>query len=45
MIGTITAIIRGRKTTVFLMVVALILGIYNYVVMPQIGRASCRERV
>ena len=35
MIGTITAIIRGRKTTVFLMVVALILGIYNYVVMPR----------
>ena len=35
MIGAITAVIRGRKTTVFLMVVALILGIYNYVVLPR----------
>jgi multidrug efflux pump subunit AcrB len=35
MIRSITAIIRGRKTTVFLMVVALILGVYNYAVMPR----------
>ena len=35
MIRAITAIIRGRKTTVFLMVIALILGVYNYVVMPR----------
>jgi len=31
----IETIVKGRKTTIFMMVVAMIFGIYNYVVLPR----------